>query len=64
MYVSKMRYHTVKHRKSEISKNRITFSNSWKSQASRMQFMKTEIIIIGTSCLLRITILNIPGIPS
>lgn len=44
IYIRMIRYHIVKPGKSEISKNRFTFSNSWKIQASGIQFIKTEII--------------------
>lgn len=44
IYIRMIRYHSIKPGKSEISKNRFTFSNSWKIQASRIQFIKREII--------------------
>lgn len=39
IYFSTTKYHKLKSGKSEISKNTINFCNSWKSQASGIQFM-------------------------
>ena len=44
IYIRMIMYHIVKLGQSEISKNRFTFSNSWKIQASRIQFIKMKII--------------------